>query len=131
MLEELCKRIQQLIQDCCATLRRSRNKKKNVGSRLAEKFDRFPTLRNNTQQYPTTCNRMCKRTQHVTFNNVGSCWSTISRPLARSLKPRPNGRNFVGNNSQHCWRNNVGNCWVRLHAALGAQLCFSPIAHLP
>ena len=29
---------------------------------LAEKFDRFQTLRNNTQQHPTTCNRVCKRT---------------------------------------------------------------------
>ena len=78
-------------------------KQKKCWELLTEKFDRFPTLRNNTQQYPTTCNRMCKRTQHVTFSNVGSCWSTISRPLARSLKPRPNGRNFVDNNSQHCW----------------------------
>ena len=25
----------------------------------------------------TTCNRLCKRTQHVTPNNVGSCWSKI------------------------------------------------------
>ena len=40
---------------------------------LAEKFDRFQTLRNNTQQHPTTCNRMCTRTQHVTSNNLGSC----------------------------------------------------------
>ena len=52
---------------------------------LAEKFDRFQTLRNNTQQYPTTCNRVCKRTQHVTSNNVGGCWSTMLRPFARSL----------------------------------------------
>ena len=33
---------------------------------LAEKFDRFQILRFNTQQHPTTCNRVCKRTQHVT-----------------------------------------------------------------
>ena len=39
---------------------------------LAEKFDRFQTLCNNTQQHPTTCNRVCKRTQHVTSNNVAS-----------------------------------------------------------
>ena len=38
---------------------------------LAEKFDRFQTLRNNTQQHPTTCNKV-KRTQHVTSNNVVS-----------------------------------------------------------
>ena len=53
------------------------------------------TLRNNTQQHPTTCNRVCKRTQHVTSNSVGSCWSTMLRPFARSLK-------LVGN--FHAWR---------------------------
>jgi len=54
---------------------------------LAEKFDRFQTLCNNTQQHPATCNRVCKRTQHVTSNNVGSCWLTmlLMRPVARSL----------------------------------------------
>ena len=39
---------------------------------LAEKFDRFQTLPNNTQQHPTTCNRVYKRTQHVTSNNIAS-----------------------------------------------------------
>ena len=53
---------------------------------LAEKFDRFQTLRNNTQQHPTTCNRVCKWTQHVTSNNVGSCWPAMLRPFARGLK---------------------------------------------
>ena len=52
---------------------------------LAEKFDRFQTLRNNTQQHPTTCNRMCKQTQHVTSNNVGSCWLTMLRSFAPGL----------------------------------------------
>ena len=46
---------------------------------LAEKFDRFQTLRNNTQEHPTTCNRACKRTQHVTSN------STMLHPFARGL----------------------------------------------
>ena len=55
---------------------------------LAEKFDRFQTLLNNTQQHPTTCNRVCKRTQHVTSNNVGSCWPTMLRPFARGLRPK-------------------------------------------
>ena len=41
---------------------------------------------NFAQQHPTTCNRVCKRTQHVTSNNVGSCWSTMLRPFARSLR---------------------------------------------
>ena len=52
---------------------------------LAEKFDWFQTLRNNTQQPPTTCNRVCKRTQHVTSNNVGSCWPTMLRPFVRGF----------------------------------------------
>ena len=39
---------------------------------MAEKFDRFQTLRNNKQQHPTTCNKVYKRTQHVTSNNVAS-----------------------------------------------------------
>ena len=52
---------------------------------LAEKF-RFQTLRNNTQQQPTTCDRVFKRTQHVTSNNVGSCWPTTLRPIARRIQ---------------------------------------------
>ena len=39
---------------------------------LAQKFARFQTLRNNSQQNATTCNRLCKRTQHVTSNNVAT-----------------------------------------------------------
>ena len=35
----------------------------------------------------TTRNRVCKRTQHVTSNNVGSCWPTMLRPFARCFKP--------------------------------------------
>ena len=52
---------------------------------LPEKFYRFQTLRNNAQQHPRTCNRVCKRTQDVTSNNVGSCWSTMLHPFAGSL----------------------------------------------
>ena len=55
---------------------------------LAEKFDRIQTLRNNTQQHPKTYNRVCKRTQHLTSNNVRSCWPTILRPFARGLRIR-------------------------------------------
>ena len=57
----------------------------NCWELLAEKFDRFQTLCNNTQQLPTTCNRVCKRTQHVTSNNFGSCWLTMLRPFARGF----------------------------------------------
>ena len=51
MLEELSKQIQHY----CATLRRSRNKR-NVESCWLKQFDRFQTLRNNSQQHATTCN---------------------------------------------------------------------------
>ena len=30
----------------------------------------------------TTCNKMCKQTEHVPFNNVGSCWSTMLHAFA-------------------------------------------------
>ena len=48
----------------------------------AQKFDRFQTLRNNSQQDATTCNRVCKRIQHFCATLwrsrnkriVGSCW---------------------------------------------------------
>ena len=60
-------------------------KQKKCWELLAEKFDRFQTLRNNTQQHPTTCNRVCKRTQHITSNNVGICWPKILHPFARGL----------------------------------------------
>ena len=78
MLEELCKRIQH----CCATLLRSRNKR-NVGSwwlAMAEKFDRFQTLRNNMQQHLTTCNRVCKRMQHAC--NIQQCWELLVNNVA-------------------------------------------------
>jgi len=40
---------------------------------------------NFAQQHATTSNRVYKRTQHVTSNNVGSCCSTMLRPFTRSL----------------------------------------------
>ena len=46
---------------------------------LAQMFDRFQSLRNNSQQHATSCNRVCKRTQHVTSN------ATMLRPFARGL----------------------------------------------
>ena len=47
----------------------------------------------------TTCNRVCKRTQHVTYNNVGSCWPTMLRSFARSLSYVQTDAKM----SQHCW----------------------------
>ena len=36
------------------------------------------------QHYATLCNRVCKRTQHVTFNTyIGSCWPTMLLSFAR------------------------------------------------
>ena len=67
----------------------------NCWELLTEKFDRFQTLRNNTQQHPTTCNRLCKRTQHLTSNNVGNCWPIMLRPFARGL--RRSGTSFRHN----------------------------------
>ena len=52
---------------------------------LALKFDRFQTLRNNSHQHATTCNRVCKRTQHLSSNNVGSYWPTVLRQFAWGL----------------------------------------------
>ena len=49
---------------------------------LAEKFDRFQTLRNNIQQHATGC----ANGRSVTSNNFGSCWSTMLRPFARGFK---------------------------------------------
>ena len=54
---------------------------------MTQKFDKFQILRNNFQQHTTTCSRqVCKRTQHVTSNSVGSCWPTKLRPFAQGCK---------------------------------------------
>ena len=63
-------------QHCCAIVAVIMEQKK-CWELLAEKFDRFQTLRNNTQQHPTACNRECKRTQHVTSNNVAPVYTGL------------------------------------------------------
>ena len=40
----------------------------------SKKFDWFQTFRVNSQKHAITCNKVRKRTQHVTSNNAGSCW---------------------------------------------------------
>ena len=75
MLEELRKRIQ----NCCATLRRSRNKR-NVGSCWLKSSTGFKLCAS-----ATTCNKAQKRTQHVSSNNVGSCWPGKLCPFARGF----------------------------------------------
>ena len=47
---------------------------------LAQNFEPFQTLRNNTQQHATTSNMACKRTQHVTSSNVVGCWPAMLHP---------------------------------------------------
>ena len=44
---------------------------------LAQNFDWFQTLSNNSQQHATTYNRVRKRTQHVTSNNVAAFDCTV------------------------------------------------------
>ena len=66
MLEELCKTDPTLLR-YASTI----TEQKKCWELLAEKFDRFQPLRNNTQ--------------HVTSNNVGSSWPTMLRPFARGL----------------------------------------------
>ena len=56
----------------------------SVARRL--KFSLFQTLGSNSQQHATTCSRECKRTQHITSNNVGGCWPTMLRLFARGFR---------------------------------------------
>ena len=41
---------------------------------------------NFAQQHAARYNRVCKRTHHVTSNNVGSCWLSMFRPFALCFK---------------------------------------------
>ena len=75
MLEKLRKRIQ----NCCATLRRSRNNR-NVGRCWFKSLTGFKLCTR-----ATTCNKVDKRTQLVSSNNVGSCWPGKLCPFARGL----------------------------------------------
>ena len=57
---------------------------------------------NVAQQLPTTrniitCNSVCKRTQHVTSNNVRSCGPTMLRPFALGIKHT----NVISNRAKH------------------------------
>ena len=52
---------------------------------LVQNFELFQTLRNNTQQHATTSNRVYKRTQHVTSNNVVGCWLAMLHLFARGM----------------------------------------------
>ena len=72
ILRATCKQTQQLTtilggasQQCCIRL----NKAKSLTG--------FKLCLTTAQQHTTTCNRVCKPTQHVTSNNVGTCWPTM------------------------------------------------------
>ena len=92
---------------------------------LAEKFDRFLNF---AQQHPTTCNRVYKRTQHVTSNSVGSCWPTIFCSFARGLTHSVNLRRLQRSNT-NLWSvlaefyrdciffDGLGICWTMLFTA--------------
>ena len=89
---------------------------------LAEKFDRFQTLCNNTQQHPTTCNRVCKRTQHVSSNNVGSCWPTMLRPFARGFRFRL--KDFLLISTFRFW---IPKALLNFQQIVGVEDCFPVI----
>ena len=96
---------------------------------LAEKLDRFQILRNNTQQHPTICNRVCKRTQHVTANIVGSCWPTMLRPFALGFIERFYSRGhhlckFIGTKECVCIRKEFNSHRTGLGHQHGRRLLF-------
>ena len=63
---------------------------------LAKRCEWFQTLRNNSQQRATTCNRVCKRTRHVTCKNFGSWWPAKLRRMAWGLISFENVSFFSG-----------------------------------
>ena len=77
---------------------------------LGQKFYWCQTLRNNSQQHAITCNRVCKRTQHMTTNNVAS----VCKGLKRLYKH--NGRNSgttFDSRLHQPWRKHDRNCRVQ------------------
>ena len=78
----------QMDPSCCATLLWSRNNR-NVGSSSCFKsltgFKLCATTPNKTQQHVTTCSRMCKRTHHVTSNNVAPVCTGLGESASHKL----------------------------------------------
>ena len=97
----------------------------NVGNELLiQKYDQFQTLQNNSQQHATTCNRVVKRTQHVTYKNVGSCWPNL---VPRALFPGF-GKSALG--TRLLLANNVVPVCTRLNnlkTKLGGEICASDL----
>ena len=94
------------IQQYRASLPRSRNKRIIVGSKD------WPVSRT-AQQLPTTCNRVCKRTQHVTSNHVVNCWPTMLRLIAPGLKRRSSTLLLCSNHVKEMYKKCTfkSSCW--------------------
>ena len=77
-LKGMCKRIQHIV-----ALRFGDDGTREMWGLVGSKV--WP-VSNFAQQFPTTRNNfLCKRTQHSTSTNFGSCWPTMLRPFARGL----------------------------------------------
>ena len=92
-LETMCN-ARAWLQQCCKScangsnivaLRFGDHRKKKSWELLAQNFEPFQTLRNNTQQHATTSNMACKRTQHVTSSNVVGCWPAMLHLFTRGM----------------------------------------------
>ena len=64
---------------CCSALRRSRNER-DVGSCWLKLLSQ--KVSNVARRLPTTCNSVCKRTQHVTRCNTQQCWELLAKNVA-------------------------------------------------
>ena len=105
--EELCKRIQH----CCATLRRSRNKR-NVGSCRLKSLTGLKLC-------ATTGNNMQQGVQTDATCNIQQCWELLVNNVA-SVCTQPKA---PGKRTQHCWpttSNTVGCYMLRPFAHLVA-----------
>ena len=106
--------------------------------RVSNFAQQLPTIRrNNVQHLATGCTlRVCKRTQHVTSNDIRTPRAKSDATLLdirccvlfhtllhvvlifwELLNPFVHLCNTDANNTQHCWHNIVGICCVRLHDA--------------
>ena len=52
------------------------------GELLARKFDRFQTVRNNSQQHATNCNNMQHCLQTDVTRNIQQCWELLANNVA-------------------------------------------------
>ena len=82
------------------------------------------------QQHPTPCNRVCKQTQHVTSNNVGSCWPTMLRPFARGFTiVGVCGLSTARSPDLEVWGSSLARCVVSLYKELYSTLSFLTLVY--